>query len=87
MEIFEQIVIRNILKALNDFPTKVEAIDKEVKLQDLISNDIYNNNKYMDYLKKNGLEQIVNLFNEIYGNLKNTINKLSENLSDIDIKF
>lgn len=86
MEIFEQIVIRNILKALNDFPTKVEAIDKEVKLQDLISNDIFNN-KYMDYLKKNSLEQIVNLFNEIYGNLKNTMNKLSKNLSDIDIKF
>lgn len=68
MEIFKQIMIGNILRALNDFPTKVEGIDKEINLNDLISDD--NFNKYMDYLKKNGLEQIVNLFNEIYGNLK-----------------
>lgn len=85
MEIFKQIMIGNILRALNDFPTKVEGIDKEINLNDLISDDIFN--KYMDYLKKNGLEQIVNLFNEIYGNLKNTMNKLSKDLSDIDIKF
>ncbi|MBP2072016.1 SEC-C domain-containing protein [Thermoanaerobacterium butyriciformans] len=85
MEIFEQIMKVNILRTLNNLPAKVEGIDKEVKLQDLASDEILD--EYIVYLKKNGLEQIVDLFEKIYGDLKNIMNKLSKDLSDIDIKF
>lgn len=86
MEIFEQIIKVNILRTLNNFPTKVEGIDKEVKLQDLTSDEILD--EYIVYLKKNGLEQIVEIFEKIYGDLKNTMSKISSNiLANIDIKF
>jgi len=71
---------------LNNFPAKVEGIDKEVKLQDLTSDEILD--EYIVYLKKNGLEQIVEIFEKIYGDLKNTMSKISKNILDkLDIKF
>ncbi|MFU0782072.1 MAG: SEC-C motif domain protein [Thermoanaerobacterium thermosaccharolyticum] len=86
MEIFEQIMKVNILRTLNNWPAKVEGIDKEVKLQDLISDEILD--EYIVYLKKNGLEQIVDLFKKIYGDLKNTMSKISSDiLANLDIKF
>ncbi|WP_434640382.1 SEC-C domain-containing protein [Thermoanaerobacterium thermosaccharolyticum] len=86
MEIFEQIMKVNILRTLNNLPAKVEGIDKEVKLQDLISDEILD--EYIVYLKKNGLEQIVDLFKKIYGDLKNTMSKINKNiLNNIDLKF
>lgn len=86
MEIFEQIIKVNILRTLNNFPAKVEGIDKEVKLQDLTSDEILD--EYIVYLKKNGLEQIVEIFEKIYGDLKNIMSKISKNiLANIDIKF
>ncbi|MBE0068620.1 SEC-C domain-containing protein [Thermoanaerobacterium thermosaccharolyticum] len=86
MEIFEQIIKVNILRTLNNLPAKVEGIDKEVKLQDLISDEILD--EYIVYLKKNGLEQIVDLFKKIYGDLKNTMSKISSDiLANLDIKF
>ncbi|ADL67898.1 SEC-C domain-containing protein [Thermoanaerobacterium thermosaccharolyticum] len=86
MEIFEQIMKVNILRTLNNLPAKVEGIDKEVKLQDLISDEILD--EYIVYLKKNGLEQIVDLFKKIYGDLKNTMSKISSDiLANLDIKF
>lgn len=86
MEIFEQIMKVNILRTLNNLPAKVEGIDKEVKLQDLTSDEILD--EYIVYLKKNGLEQIVDLFKKIYGDLKNTMSKISSDiLANLDIKF
>ncbi|WKV07862.2 hypothetical protein Q2T46_09830 [Thermoanaerobacterium sp. CMT5567-10] len=86
MKIFEQIIKVNILRTLNNLPAKVEGIDKEVKLQDLTSDEILD--EYIVYLKKNGLEQIVEIFEKIYGDLKNTMSKISSNiLANIDIKF
>ncbi|MGF7401096.1 SEC-C domain-containing protein [Thermoanaerobacterium thermosaccharolyticum] len=86
MEIFEQIMKVNILRTLNNLPAKVEGIDKEVKLQDLISDEILD--EYIVYLKKNGLEQIAELFEKIYGDLKNTMSKISSDiLANLDIKF
>ncbi|MGF7430618.1 SEC-C domain-containing protein [Thermoanaerobacterium thermosaccharolyticum] len=86
MKIFEQIIKVNILRTLNNLPAKVEGIDKEVKLQDLTSDEILD--EYIVYLKKNGLEQIAELFEKIYGDLKNTMSKINKNiLNNIDLKF
>ncbi|MDI3310260.1 MAG: SEC-C domain-containing protein [Thermoanaerobacterium sp.] len=82
MEIFKQIIIVNILRALNNFPTKVEEINKEVKLQDLISDEIFD--EYTIYLEKNQLNQVVGLYKEVYNELKSILNKHNNEFFDLE---
>ncbi|WP_164906170.1 hypothetical protein [Thermoanaerobacterium thermosaccharolyticum] len=67
---------------MNNFPTKVEGIDKEIKLQDLISDEIFN--KYINYLEKNQLNQVVGLYKEVYNELKSILNKHNNEFFDLE---